>query len=85
VFSEVFVLMHTIKGIYENGQVTLPKGQLPSGRQDVIVLFPEINNPEGKDLTAGKRFVEKWQGILKGCNIDDWKNQKADDLQRKPR
>lgn len=77
--------MHTIKGIYENGRITLPEGQYPPGRRDVIVLFPDVDGPAGKDRTAGKRFVQKWQGILKGCYIDDWKDRKADDLQRKPR
>lgn len=76
--------MHTIKGIFENGQIILPEGQYPMGRRDVIVLFPDVDSPNAKDRTAGKKFVQKWQGILKGCNIDDWKDRKADDLQRKP-
>jgi len=32
---------------------------------------------------AGKRFVEKWTGVFKGSSIEDWKDQKANDLQEK--
>jgi len=75
--------MHTIRGIYENGRIILPDGQYPSGRQEVVVLFPDAEDATNKDATAGIRFVNKWRGILKGCNIDDWKDQKVDDLLRK--
>ena len=77
--------MHTIKGIYENGQIILPEGQYPAGRRDVIVLFPDDEGASAIDATAGERFVKKWEGILEGCNIDDLKDQKADDLLRKYR
>ena len=76
--------MHTVKGIYENGQIVLPEGQYPPGRQDVIVLFPDEAYP-APDTTAGERFVKKWEGILEGCSLDDWQAQKADDLLRKHR
>jgi hypothetical protein len=75
--------MHTIKGVYENGQIILPEGQYPSGRRDVIVLFPDMNNATEKDPNAGVMFVQKWKGILKGCDIENWRDQKVEYLQRK--
>jgi hypothetical protein len=77
--------MHTVKGVYENGQIMLPEGQYPPGRQDVIVLFPDSSDRSHHDPNAGKRFVQRWKGILKGCSIVDWRDQKAEYLMRKHR
>ena len=77
--------MHRIKGLYENGQVTFPDGAAPEGRMDVVVIFPDPREPApSRDKDAGKRFVKEWSGILKGCDISDWKDQKAEYLKGKP-
>jgi hypothetical protein len=76
--------MHRIKGLYENGQVTFPEGAAPEGRMDVVVIFPDPREPTPpRDKNAGKRFVEKWSGVLKGADIEGWKEQRIADLEKK--
>jgi hypothetical protein len=61
------------------------EGSPPEGRMEVVVVFPdqgELAAPRDKD--AGKRFVREWTGILKDCDIGNWKDQKADYLKGKP-
>jgi hypothetical protein len=76
--------MRSMKAVYENGHLVFPEGNGPAGRMEVVVVFPDMGEstvPRDKD--AGKRFVREWSGILKGCDIGDWKDQKADYLMRK--
>jgi hypothetical protein len=75
--------MIAVKAVYDNGRVVFPPGTLPEGRRDVIVTFLEEENTEKRDPEAGKRFVEKWEGVLKGVDIGNWKEQKAEDILRK--
>ena len=75
--------MIAIKAVFDNGQVVFPPGTLPEGRREVIVTFLDEETTEKRDPEAGKRFVEKWGGSLKGMDIGDWKDQKADDILRK--
>jgi len=67
--------------IYENGHLVFPEGNAPEGRMEVVVIFPEKNEPAGhRDRDAGKRFVRVWSGILKGCDISNWKDETAEYL-----
>jgi hypothetical protein len=75
--------MIAVKAVFDNGQVVFPPGTLPEGRREVIVTFLDEETAEKRDPEAGKRFVEKWKGVLKGVDIGDWKDQKADDILRK--
>ena len=78
--------MRSVKAIYENGHLIFPEGNGPEGRMEVVVIFPDENRvrrPRDKD--AGKRFVREWSGILKGCDISNWKDEKAEYLKGKPR
>jgi len=78
--------MPSVKAVYDNGHLVFPEGNGPEGRMEVVVIFPEkkeVTCP--RDKNAGKRFVEEWSGILKGCDISNWKDEKADYLKGKPR
>jgi hypothetical protein len=70
------------RAIYDNGRLVFDEGDAPEGRVPVIVTFLG-DETSGGDKTAGQRFVSKWRGILKGCDIGDWRDQKADYLQSK--
>ncbi|MBU4272489.1 MAG: hypothetical protein KKE86_04080 [Planctomycetes bacterium] len=51
---------------------------------EVIVVFPDPGeSAPARDKDAGKRFVEKWSGVLKGENIEGWKEQKIAELEKK--
>jgi hypothetical protein len=61
-----------------------PEGAAPEGRMEVVVVFPDQCEPApARDKDAGKRFVEKYLGILKGANIEGWKEQRIADLEKK--
>ena len=46
---------------------------------EVVVISPDQTEPvPPRDTDAGKRFVEKWSGILKGCDVSNWKDEKAE-------
>lgn len=76
--------MRSLKAVYENGRILLPEREAPQGPIDVIVTFlDEENTAEKPKKDAGKRFVEKWMGVIKGSNIDDWKDRKVKDLLEK--
>jgi hypothetical protein len=73
------IVMRSIKAVYDNGHLTLDGGSSPSGRMEVVVIFPgqeESIRPHDKD--AGKRFVREWGGILEGCDVRGWKDRKAE-------
>ena len=76
--------MRSVKVVYENGHLIFPEGSGPEGRMEVVVVFPEQSEPVApRDKDAGKRFVEKWTGVLKGVNIEGWKEQRIADLEKK--
>jgi len=75
--------MIAVKAVFDNGQVVFPPRTRPEGRQDVIVTFLDEDTTEKRDPEAGKRFIEKWSGVLKGANIENWKDQKAEDISKK--
>jgi hypothetical protein len=78
--------MPSVKAIYEDGQVVFPDGNGPEGRMEVVVVFPDHGQPappRGKDKNAGKRFVQKWKGILKGVNIEGWEEERIAELEKK--
>jgi hypothetical protein len=73
-----------MKAIYENGHLLFPDGSAPEGRMEVVVVFPDQGEsvpPRDKD--AGKRFVREWAGVLKGCDVSNWKDDKAEYLNGK--
>ena len=77
--------MRSVKAIYEDGRLTFPEGDTPDGRMEVVVIFPDKSeSAPPRDKDAGKRFVKKWSGILKGCDISNWKDEKAEHLRGKP-
>ena len=52
---------------------------------EVVVVFPDQSEPApARDKDAGKRFVEEWAGVLKGHDISNWKDEKAEYLKGKP-
>jgi hypothetical protein len=76
--------MQSFKAVYENGHLVFPEGNAPEGRMEVVVVFPDKNeSAPPRDKDAGKRFVREWTGILKGCDISNWKDEKADYLKGK--
>jgi hypothetical protein len=77
--------MRSVKAVYENGHLVFPDGNGPEGRMEVVIVFEEGKPvpPRNKDKDAGKRFVQKWKGILKGVNIEGWKERKIADLEKK--
>lgn len=76
--------MRPVKATYENGHLIFPGGSGPEGRMEVIVVFPDPGeSAPARDKDAGKRFVEKWSGVLKGENIEGWKEQKIAELEKK--
>lgn len=76
--------MKSIKAVYDNGHLQFPEGNRPAGRMEVVVLFPESNEPnELHDKDAGRRFVEEWSGVLKDANLDNWQDEKAEYLKGK--
>jgi hypothetical protein len=76
--------MRPIKAVYENGHLMFPDGTAPDGRMEVVVVFPDQSEPAPpRDKDAGKRFVEKWSGVLKGVDIEGWKEQRIADLEKK--
>ncbi len=78
--------MHSVIAVYDNGHLTFPEGSAPEGRMEVVVVFPDKSEPAAaRDENAGRRFVREWSGILKGCNIENWKDEKADYLKEQPR
>jgi hypothetical protein len=53
---------------------------------EVVVIFPDQGRPappRRKDKNAGKRFMQKWKGVLKGVNTEGWKEQRIADLEKK--
>jgi hypothetical protein len=75
-----------MKAVYDNGLLIFPEGNGPEGRMEVVVIFPdEIALAPPRDKDAGKQFVEKWSGVLKGCDIGNWKDEKAEYLKAKGR
>ena len=57
---------------------------LQVGRMEVVIVFPDqskLSPPRDKD--AGKRFVKEWSGVLKGVDIEGWKEQRIADLEKK--
>jgi hypothetical protein len=80
--------MRSIKAVYENGHLVFPEGNGPEGRMEVVVVFPDQSErvpSRNRDKNAGKRFVQKWRGILKGVNIEGWREQRIADLEKKHR
>ncbi len=76
--------MRPTKAVYENGRLTFPESRAPAGRMEVIVIFPDQGEiARSRDKDAGKRSVEKWTGILKGCDIEGWKEQRIEELEKK--
>lgn len=76
--------MRSVKVVYENGHLIFPDGSGSEGRMEVVVVFPDQGEPIApRDKNAGKRFVEKWTGVLKGVNIEGWKEQRIADLEKK--
>ena len=76
--------MRRIRAVYEDGLLLFPEGPAPKGRMDVVVVFPDQGDrAAARDKDAGKRFVEKWAGILKGVDIEGWKEQRIADLEKK--
>jgi hypothetical protein len=73
--------MRSIKALYENGHLVFPEGNGPEGRMEVVVVFPDQNKPAiAHPKDAGKRFVSEWSGVLEGCDLGNWKDDKADYL-----
>jgi hypothetical protein len=78
--------MRSIKAVYDNGHLVFPEGNVPEGRMEVVVVFPDPGERVrscSRDKNAGRRFVQKWKGILKGVNIEGWKEQRIADLEKK--
>jgi len=78
--------MRPIKAVYEDGHLMFPDGAAPEGRMEVVIVFPDqskLSPPRDKD--AGKRFVKEWSGVLKGVDIEGWKEQRIADLEEKHR
>lgn len=80
--------MRSVKAVYENGHLMFPDGPAPEGRMDVVVVFPDQLPDQGepsppRNKNAGKEFVEKWSGVLKGVDIEGWKEQRIADLEKK--
>jgi hypothetical protein len=77
--------MRPVKAVYENGHVIFPGESAPEGRMEVVIVFPdEGESPSlNPDKDAGKRFVEKWSGALKGVDIEGWKERRIADLETK--
>ncbi len=76
--------MRSARAVYENGRLVFPEGDGPEGPMEVVVVFSDKSEPAlVRDKHAGSRFVEKWSGVLKGVDIDDWKEQRVADLERK--
>ncbi len=77
--------MRTIKAVYDNGHLTFPAGEAPEGRMEVVVVFPDQCEPTPiRDKYAGKRFVEERAAVLKGRDVANWKDEKAEYLKEKP-
>ncbi len=76
--------MRPVKAVYENGHLMFPEGLAPEGRMEVVVVFPDQGESAApRDKDAGKRFVEKWTGVLKGVDIEGWEEQRIADLEKK--
>ena len=39
--------------------------------------------PDGATTGAATRFLDKWAGVLKGCDIEGWEDERIEHLQRK--
>ena len=78
------IAMRPIKAVYEDGHLMFSEGPAPEGRMEVIVVFPDQTEPASpRDKDAGKRFVEEWSGVLKGADIEGWREQRMADLEKK--
>ncbi len=74
--------MRSLRAIYENGQIVFPEDDAPQEMGRVIITFLDDDSGEpSRPKDAGKRFVKKWRGVIKGSSIDDWKDQKAKHLE----
>ena len=77
--------MRSVNAVYENGRLFFPEGDGPEGRMEVVVVFPDQGeSAPPRDKDAGKRFVREWSGILKGCDVSNWQDEKAEYLKGKP-
>ncbi len=77
--------MRSIKAVYENGHLVFPEGDGPEGRMEVVVVFPDKNQTDHNQAKgSGERFVREWSGILEGCDLGNWQENKADDLKETP-
>jgi hypothetical protein len=78
--------MRPVKAVYEDGHLMFPEGSASEGRMEVVVVFPDKSEPApARDVNAGKRFVREGAGVLKGCDVSNWKDEKAEYLKGKGR
>jgi hypothetical protein len=78
--------MRSVRAVYDNGHLVFPEGSGPEGRMEVVVVFSDQGEQvprRGKDKNAGRRFVEEWSGVLKGADIEGWKEQRIAELEKK--
>jgi len=76
--------MQSLKAIYEDGYVRFPGNRGPKGSINVIITFLEKeDSPSGETVNAGKRFVEKWGGVIEGRDIGNWKEGRTEYLRGK--
>jgi hypothetical protein len=76
--------MQSLKAIYEDGHVRFPEHREPKGRINVIITFLEEDGvPSDKAMNAGKRFVEKWAGVIEGRDLEKWRESRTEYLRGK--
>lgn len=79
------VKMETVEAIYENGKVKFLTRNLPKRRFKVLVTFlEELELPPQKEMTW-KEFLQKWEGIIEGADIENYKDERAQYLKEKYR
>ena len=77
--------MQLVKAVYDNGHLVFPEGNGPEGTMEVVVVFPDRADrlfPATRTPANGSYGNGK---ALKGCDISNWQDEKAEYLKGKPR
>jgi len=65
--------METVEAIYENGKVKFLDKNLPRRKFRVLVTFLEEVGAQHEKKMTWNEFLEKWEGIIEGADIEDYK------------
>lgn len=77
--------METVEAIYEKGKIKFLDKKLPERKYRVLVTFLEEIDAQHEKKMTWNEFLEKWEGIIEGADIEDYKEERIKYLKEKYR